>query len=250
MLNFTISGLQKYWSPEQISGKLKILYENDETMMITAEGIYLNIYNGVIGKNYIEYLRQNRKKRHKRSLKNKKRITIKDKKNIKSRPEIVNMKNRLGDWEGDTIVGKQNQGYIATFVDRKSSYLAASLMLDKTAFSLNHAASEAFGYIQNKDIKTITVDNGTEFAEFKNIEQLFETNVYFADPYCSWQRGLNENTNGLLRQFFQKKTNLKEVSQEELEKVIYLLNHRPRKKLNYLTPYEVFIEKKKIRLTT
>ena len=134
LLNFTISGLQKYWPPEQISGKLKMLYGNDETMMITAEGIYLNIYNGVIGKNYIKYLRQNRRKRYKRSLKNKKRVTIKDKKNIKSRPEIVNMKNRLGDWEGDTIVGKQNQGYIATFVDRKSSYLAASLMLDNHYF--------------------------------------------------------------------------------------------------------------------
>jgi IS30 family transposase len=251
LLDFTIKGLQKYWSPEQIVGKLKMKYKDDRTMLISTEGIYLNIYNGtVLGRSFIDYLRQNRPKRQKRKLNNKKRVIIKDKKNIKSRPEAANNKSRIGHWEGDTVVGKNNQGYIATFVDGKTSYLASAKMPNKKAVSLNKAASEAFGDIENKYIKTITVDNGTEFAEFKNLEKLFKTKIYFADPYCSWQRGLNENTNGLLRQFFPKKTNLNEVSEEKLEKAIYLLNHRPRKKLGYLTPYEVFIEKKKIRVET
>lgn len=220
-------------------------------MQITAEGIYINIYNnGVFGNSFIVFLRQKRPKRQKRSLKNKKRVVIKDKKNIKLRPEAVNNKSRFGDWEGDTVFGKNNQGCIATFVERKSSYTVAGLMLNKKAISLNRAASEAFWEISNRFIKTITVDNGTEFAEFKNLEIMFNTKVYFADPYCSWQRGLNENTNGLLRQFFPKNTNFRKITEEELDKAIYLLNHRPRKKLGYLTPYEVFIENKKIRFET
>lgn len=249
LLLYVVEGLQQYWSPEQISGKLKQT-QKGTGMYISHESIYQQIYYGLLGQGFISYLRQSKKKRQKRGQKVSKRIIIKDKKSIHERPEAVDKRNRIGDWEGDTVVGKNNQGYIATFVDRKTSYFTAALMNNKEAQSLNKAASEAFWNIENKYIKTITVDNGSEFAEFKNIEELFDTQVYFADPYSSWQRGLNENTNGLLRQFFPKGIELKQVSEEELEKVIHLLNHRPRKKLGFLTPYEVFVEKKNVQLAT
>jgi IS30 family transposase len=246
LLAFVIEHLKNYWSPEQIAGRL----QQRGKQYISHEGIYQNIYYGILGETFIQFLRQSKKYRQKRGKKQGKRAIIKDKKNIKERPEAANQKSRLGDWEGDTIVGKNNQGYIATFVDRKSSFLAGALMETKEAINLNKAASCAFGEIPDSLIKTITVDNGTEFAEFKNLEKLFRTKIYFADPYSSWQRGLNENTNGLIRQFLPKKTNLKNITEEELEKIIHLINHRPRKKLGFLTPYEVFVENKKVRLAT
>jgi IS30 family transposase len=249
LFTFVVECLQMYWSPEQISGILLKKHKNSG-MYISPESIYQHIYYGALGRSFIYYLRQSKKSRQKRGQKTSKRVIIKDKKNIRERPEPANKGNRIGDWEGDTVVGKNNQGYIATFVDRKSSYFKAALMNDKEAQSLNKAASQAFWDIENKNIKTITVDNGTEFAEFKNLEELFNTQVYFADPYSSWQRGLNENTNGLLRQFFPKNTNFKKVTEEELERVIDLLNHRPRKKLGFLTPHEVFIKKKFVLFRT
>jgi transposase, IS30 family len=246
---YVIEGLRKFWSPEQISGRLSKYYRTYRKY-ISKDSIYNNIYNGSIGTSFIQFLRQSQPKRRKNNKRSSKKVIIKDKKNMNDRPKAVDNKSRYGDWEGDTIFGKDHNGYLATFVERKSSYLAAALMQNKEAKTLNQAASCAFGDIENKYLKTITVDNGTEFAEFENLETLLETKVYFADPYSPWQRGLSENTNGLIRQFFPKKTNFKNVNEEELERSIDLLNHRPRKKLGYLAPYEVFIEKKKVRLAT
>lgn len=246
LYTYVIEGLRRYWSPEQISGRLSKYYKK----YISKDSIYNNIYNGSIGTGFVEFLRQSQPKRRKNKKNSSKKVIIKNKKNISERSKAVDKKIHYGHWEGDTIFGKNNNGYLATFVERKSSFLAAALMSNKEAKSLNLAASEAFGDIGNKYLKTITVDNGTEFAEFENLETLLETKVYFADPYCSWQRGLNENTNGLIRQFFPKKTNFKEVKEEELARIIDLLNHRPRKKLGYLTPYEVFIQKKKVRFAS
>ena len=154
LYEFVVESLQRYWSPEQISGSLVKKYPK-KNRYISPEGIYQNIYYGILGKSFIQFLRQNKKRRQKRGQKTGKRVIIKDKKNIKERPEAANNKSRLGDWEGDTIFGKNNNGHLATFADRKSSFLAAALMSNKEAKTLNRSALIAFGDIGNKYIKTI-----------------------------------------------------------------------------------------------
>ena len=149
-------------------------------------------------------------------------------------------RQRFGDWEGDTIEGKRNSGYIATLVERKSRYLLISKIEDKKSATFTDHGSKAFGRVPRVMRQTLTVDNGSEFAGFKKFENRTGLTVYFADPYAAWQRGANENTNGLLRQYFPKGSNFKKVTEEDVVDVARKLNHRPRKCLNYRTPHEVF----------
>lgn len=240
---YVVEKLLMYWSPEEISERINIDYPANKKMRISHETIYLWLYKKkALGGIFYKYLRHLRPKRQKRSGKYTKRMIIKDKKSIHSRPKEVDGKTRFGDWESDTVVGKGQSGYIATHVERKTKYLIAVKMDDKKAETLNRATAEGFCDMPNSYIKTITSDNGTEFANFKNLEDLFECDFYFADPYSSWQRGLNENTNGLLRQFFPKKIDFKSFNQNTLDYAVGLLNHRPRKSLNYLTPYEALLK--------
>ena len=156
------------------------------------------------------------------------------------RPMVVARRTRIGDWEGDHITGRVSYGYIATLVERRSSYLAAARILNRRSETLTLAVLEAYGAIPNSLIHTITLDNGPEFYQFAHLDEALKCKIFFADPYSAWQRGANENTNGLLRQIFPRKTSFKDLCQNHIDSVVDMLNHRPRKRLGYHTPHEVF----------
>ncbi len=168
------------------------------------------------------------------------------KKRIDARPAIVDNRERMGDWEGDTIVGGERNTGIITHAERKSGYLLGDLYKKKNSELIKEKIIERFKKIPNDKRYTITYDNGTEFSEYELIERKTKMQIYFANPYHSWERGSNENANGLLRQFFPKKTLFATLTQKTVDKAIILINHRPRKRLNYLTPHEIFMEGKSI----
>lgn len=235
-------GLRKEWSPEQISDTLALEFPEDKAMHVSHETIYGHVYaDKKRGGTLHRGLRHGRKKRRNRSHSKERRGIIKDRVLIHERPAIVETQERVGDWEGDTIIGKNHKGAVATFVDRKSLFLVAAVMPDKSAGELYTAAITAYhGVVPRRLRHTLTVDNGKEFASFKDIEHALDIDIYFAQPYCSWQRGINENTNGLLRQYLPKKTDFSTLTQEELQTYVDKLNNRPRKKLGYRTPAQVF----------
>jgi len=250
IMKYVTSKLSRQWSPQEISGRLKwIDAQDDPSKGIAPETIYR--WNKVDKKNggtYYKQLRQGHRKRRKRYGSASNRGQIKDRVSIDERPKIVDERKRLGDWEGDTIVGKNHKELVATCVDRCSRYLIARKMPDKTADSLNRAIRNGFRNIPKDKTHTLTVDNGKEFANFKQLEKSLKVQVYFAHPYSSWERGTNENTNGLLRQYIPKKTDLRELDQKTWAKYVRRLNNRPRKILNYRTPCEVFLNNRNVAL--
>jgi IS30 family transposase len=240
LVNYVHKKLKLDWSPETISGKLKIDYPSNDAMRLSHESIYGWLYvDAKEGGTLYTHLRRRRKKRHKQKKYGTGRRFIPGRVSISERPSIVETRQRFGDWEGDTVEGAKGTGCIATHVERKSRYLIASKLDNKKAQSLSAESNKAFYRIPKKLRHTLTVDNGKEFAQFKEIENKTGLTVYFADPYSAWQRGTNENTNGLLRQYFPKGTDFKTISKENLAIAVKKLNHRPRKCLNYRSPYEV-----------
>lgn len=235
-------GLRKEWSPEQIADTLALEFPEDKAMHVSHETIYGHVYadkkrGGTLHKG----LRRRHKKRRNRGHSKERRGIIKGRALIHERPAIVETQGRIGDWEGDTVIGKNHKGAVATFVDRKSLFLVAAVMPDKSAGELYTAALTAYlGTVPRRLRHTLTVDNGKEFAGFKDIEHALDIDIYFAQPYCSWQRGINENTNGLLRQYLPKKSDFSTLTPEELQTYVDKLNNRPRKKLGYRTPAQVF----------
>ena len=232
--------LKRYFSPEQIVGRIEIDYPDDPQMRISS----LTIYNWIrrdkkAGGKLCKFLRQGYRKRRKKHGSIDKRGQIPDRRPISDRPKAVDKRQEMGHWEGDTVVGKSNGSSIATHVERKSRYLLVGRTDDKSSESMNSTTQRLFRRIPRSKRKTMTFDNGKEFAGFKELEKSVGFCCYFADPYSSYQRGTNENTNGLLRQFFPKGTDFNEVSEEEIDKAAALLNNRPRKCLNYRTPHEV-----------
>jgi len=159
---------------------------------------------------------------------------------ISERPDVANSRSRYGDWEADLMLGGTGKGALATCLERKSRYLVADAVPNKAASSFNTAIQGALADVPSELCLTLTVDNGKEMAEFKKLEQATGLTVYFADPYSAWQRGGNENSNGLLRQYFPKGCNFHKTTEEQVQEAIHRLNHRPRKCLNYRTPHEVF----------
>src|SRR6266478_65005 len=162
---------------------------------------------------------------------------------IERRPRIVDQRRRYGDWEGDTIVGKGRRSGVLTTVDRKSGYLCAAKVNCLQSEAVVQAARRRLGKLPRNLRRTATFDNGKEFAEHEKLAQLLVLKVYFAKPYCAWQRGTNENTNGLLRQFFPKGTDFTRLSHHEVARAEKLLNERPRRRLGYRTPAEVLAKK-------
>ena len=152
---------------------------------------------------------------------------------------IVETKERIGDWEGDTIVGKDHQSFAVTLVERKSKTTLIEKIHDKSAKTVTEAVIKALKPFESKT-HTITFDNGKEFSGHKEIAKSLKADVYFAKPYASYERGLSENTNGLIRQWAPKKTDFRELPDDFFDKVQDALNHRPRKTLNYKTPSEIF----------
>jgi transposase, IS30 family len=238
--NYIERKLALRWSPQQISERLKLDYPAKQQMRISSETIYLWIYSNVVCRDTMsQLLRTRRPKRKTQRRASEKRGQIVDRVSIYERPEVVDTRERIGDWEGDTIVGQQGTGVIVTHVERKSRYLIAGKLPSKEAKPLTEISARKFSKIPKIFRLTLTVDNGKEFADFKNLEKRSQLKVYFAEPYSSWQRGCNENTNGLLRQYFPKGTSFKCVTDSDVAKAVNQINNRPRKSLNYQTPAEV-----------
>ena len=237
------------WSPEQIAGRLPLDYPQDHRMHLSHETIYQWV---AVNRDYVQgdlhtYLRQAHRKRRRRRGTRDRRGQIVGRVGIECRPKIVDERSRLGDWESDTVMGKGRSGCLATHVDRKSRYTILARLADRKAGTFNRHSIRAFRRHQRQvsvlPLHTLTADNGKEFAGFKKLEEALELDIYFADPYHACQRATNENTNGLVRQFFPKKTDFGWITYKEVLRVEDLLNHRPRKCLGYRTPYEVLHNK-------
>jgi len=239
---YIIKHLKLYWSPEQVAGRLKIDYPEDKNKHINKDSIYKYIYTN--RKDLVKYLRCQKGKYRRRygtRIREKQRDQLK-KKRIDTRPKIVETRARIGDWEGDTIVGKERKIHILTHVDRKSGFALADKLEHATAELTKNKTIARFKLISNDKKHTLTYDNGITFSYHDTIERKTKIDIYFAYPYHSWERGCNENFNGLLRQFFPKKTSFANIQQEYIEEVTKLINNRPRKRLNWKTPTEVFNE--------
>ena len=238
---YIIQAIKDGNSPDVISGRLKLTHKNHPEMQLSHETIYSWIYlQAAKGDDLYKYLSRGVRKRQKRLTKKRSRLQIPGRISIHARPPSVESRRWQGHWEGDTITGKGHQGYIATLVERKSYFLVAGHMIDKRPETCNRAILDAFGDIHNRIIKSITFDNGLEFYQHKVLQDALECRIYFADPYSAWQRGINEHTNGLLRKYFPKSMNLKNITQNNVDEVVNKLNNIPRKSLGYRTPYEVF----------
>lgn len=231
------AGLRKYWSPEQIVGRYR--RESGEKL-VSPVTIYTYLWRE--GQELVPFLRQAKKHLHRRRHRTKQREIRREeakKKRIDERPAIVEERSRVGDWEGDTIVGQEKTEHILTHAERKSRYLAAD-RVKGTAESVLRATVRRFKRYPKKKKRTGTYDNGVTFSAHEEIEVRVGLQIYFAHPYHSWERGTNENTNGLLRQFYPKGTYFANVTQRQLDRAVKLINTRPRKCLNYRTPEEVF----------
>ena len=223
------------WSPEQVVGRV----EMEQGVSISHEWIYQYVYaDKHSGGDLFRYLRC-QKRRRKRYGSYDRRGCIPNQVSIDERPAIVDARRRFGDWEGDTVIGKGRRGALVTLVERKSLYTVIRSVLHKTAEAVRHAVVDGLtpyiGWVH-----TITYDNGREFADHEGMASDLDASIYFAHPYASWERGLNENTNGLIRQYFPKHRDLTTVTEQEIEQAMDKLNHRPRKSLGFRTPYEVF----------
>jgi IS30 family transposase len=238
MIALVESKLREKLSPEQISGWL--LDEHEK--LLSYETIYLYIWaDKAAGGDLYTELRRRGKAYQPRSKSQAGRGHIKNRVSIDERPEIVEAKTRVGDWEIDLVIGKGHSGALVTIVDRATSFTVSKRINNKMAQTVTDATIELLKPFKGA-VLTITADNGKEFAYHEKITAALGAQVYFADPYCSWQRGLNENTNGLLRQYWPKKTDFKKVSAREVKAVILQLNDRPRKKLSYKTPEKLMTE--------
>ena len=224
-------------SPEQIAGRRKYLHK----AYIVHETLYNYIYTEA--PELKKYLRQKKgryRRRHGTKTREKAREELK-KRRIDLRPAIVDLRTEIGHWEGDTIRGKEKITAIATHVERVSGYGIADLLAHATAGNVKQKTVQSFAQIPEKKKKTETLDNGIEFSEYEMLERETGMKIYFAYPYHSWERGSNENWNGLLREFFPKGSPFATVTQKDVDRAVRNLNHRPRKRLGYLTPYEVFV---------
>jgi len=228
--------IEEDWSPEQIAGRLK----HDEIISLHHETIYQHILkNKKAGGELYKHLRHQNKTYRKRYGSAHNRTGIPNRVDIEERPEAANNRERMGDWEADTIIGKNHKGAIVTLDERVSKLRLAFPLAGKKAQYVFDATVLVLDPIKSF-VKTITFDNGKEFTLHEKIADSLECDTYFAKPYSSWERGQNENANGLLRQYFPKAMELIDVTIKEVFRAVDKLNSRPKKCLNYKTPYEVF----------
>jgi IS30 family transposase len=241
--NYIVKKIKKRWSPEQIAGRIKKNWKDDKDRHIGKDSIYKYIHEE--RKDLVKYLRCQKGKYRRRygtRIREKQREEAK-KKRIDRRPAIVETRGRIGDWEGDTILGK-DKNHILTHLERKSGLLLADKLDIVTAEETKKKTIARFKNISKKKKHTVTYDNGTTFSEHELTARETGLEIFFAYPYHSWERGCNENANGLLRQYFPKGMAFANVRQEKINSAVSEINHRPRKRLDYLTPLEVFYEKK------
>jgi IS30 family transposase len=226
--------IQQDWSPQQITGRLKL----ENKPCLSHETIYKMIRQDKAAGGTLYRHTRHQLKHRKRPVG--KKIAIKNRVTIDQRPDIVNAKERLGDWEIDTIVGENNKGAIVTIVERKTAFMMMEkLKYGKNAKELTKVVTKLLtAYIEH--VHTITGDNGTEFADHHTIAKRLKTKFFFTHPYASWEKGLIENTNKLIRQYIPKKTNFNKLNEQKIKEIQYKINNRPREKLNFYSPKEIF----------
>jgi len=231
------SGLAQQWSPEQIEGRLEQQYPDDPRRRVSAQTIYDWIKNDEHREHWQAMLRRRGKRPSRR-----KQAETSDGARIADRPEVIEGRFRLGDFEGDTVLGPPGTGGLVTLVDRKSRFTIILKIQSKDSDHVHQRIKERLKELDDERRHSITFDNGTEFARCHRLEKHLGITLYFADPGCPYQRGTNENTNGLIRQFFPKGTDFRHISHHEVRRVENLLNNRPRACLGFRTPAEVFFE--------
>jgi transposase, IS30 family len=243
---YVIKHLKERWSPEQISGRLKI----DLKQTISHEAIYQFIYAQIQRNGWGETkkgledlrscLRRRRRVRWKKGVRRFERIFKPRGVSIDERPKIVDTRKRIGDWEGDTVESCNHKPGVNTLLERKTGLYFITKLESKTSAATREAVRTRFEYIPEKYKKTLTLDNGPENSDWALLQREVNINCYYAHPYHSWERGSNENANGLLRDYFPKKTDFSMISTFEILKVEHSLNSRPRKRLGWKTPLEVW----------
>ncbi len=242
---YMIDKITNGWTPEQVAGRLPIDFPDNLQMRISYEAIYQSIYTEPRLHFLIEHLAQARPKRRKRGQgKSCRGPAIPNRVGIEQRPEIVSERKRFGDWEGDLVLGAKQEGAILTLVDRTGRNLVARKVQTKQADEVAQAVIDALQHMPISWVKTITFDNGTEFTHHADMAKMLPADIYFADPYSSYQRGTNENTNGLIRRYLPKGTCFKNLTQHQLDLIVEEINNRPRKCLGYRTPNEVFLQQR------
>ena len=240
---YILRKLKKKWSPRQIAEELKKDYTLDMTMRVSPEAIYTYIYilpHGALKKELTSCLRQNHKRRHKQSRSVKIERKIEDMFSIEERPKEVEDRIMPGHWEGDLIIGKNNRSALGTLVERTTRTIILIPVKSKEAEVVAKAFAKEVKKLPKQMKLSMTYDQGREMAKHKLFTDITGVKVYFAHPRSPWERGTNENTNGLVRQFFPKGTDFNKVNRYEVKKVQDLLNGRPRATLNFQKPYEVF----------
>jgi len=227
-----------YFSPEQISGRLAL----EGALPVSHESIYQHILRDKArGGDLAGYLRCQKARRKRYGSGNERRGQLKNRVCIDQRPAVVQARSRIGDWEGDTVVGRGHTGVLLTLVERRSRYTLMRSLPNREAAPVSAAILELLRPHKAQCL-TLTFDNGKEFADHVFFGKCLEADVFFAHPYHSWERGTNENTNGLVRQFFPKPMSFLHLSATDVNDAAYRLNHRPRKCLGYKTPHEVFYD--------
>lgn len=239
---FVYRGLLSNWTPEQISARLKELFPNDSIMSISHEAIYKHIYTrpqARLNKKLIKLLV--RKKTRRRTPKKKRGggSKIINQVSINNRPKHIELRNVVGHWEGDLVIGKNHKSAIGTIVERKTRFTLIVKLKSKKADEVAKEFSKILNKLNPIYKKSMTYDNGIEMARHEKITEKTGMKIYFAHPYSSWERGTNENTNGLIRRYLPKGTNFNEISLKQLQNIQEKLNNRPRKIIGYKTPKEM-----------
>lgn len=238
--------LERTWSPEQIAGRLRVEHPDDSSQRVCHETIYQHIYAhpaGELKKMLIDALRKGHQKRRPRTRGKDRRGGIRNMRSIRERPEEAQSREVPGHWEGDLIKGAFNGSAIGTLVDRSTRFVILAKVDDASAEAVLEGFTRRLRTLPKALRKTLTYDQGREMARHEELEKCTHLMVYFADPHSPWQRPTNENTNGLLRQYFPKGTDLSQYSQQYLTKVANEMNNRPRKSLGFRTPAEVMAQK-------
>lgn len=241
---YVIEHLTMRWSPEQIAGRIK----RDLGCSISHEAIYQFIYVQVHREGYgclrrggidlRSCLRRRRKRRMRKGSRTSQRILVPHGPSIDLRPREVLDRARVGDWESDTIESKDHKPGVNTLVERKTGVILITKLRTRTSMSTSETVIRRFQGLSQDVRRTITFDNGAENQKWEEIEEAIGVSCFFTHPYHSWERGTNENANGLIRDYFPKKTDFTKISEEEIRNVEYDLNMRPRKRLDWLTPLE------------
>ena len=240
--DFVYSQLENNLSPEQIAGRLSILFPNDQIMSISHEAIYKHIYRkrqSKLGKYLISLLPYSHSKRRQNRKTGKRKSRIKDAQSIELRPQYVELRKEIGHWESDLVIGIGQKSAIATIVERKTRFVYIIPIQSRHSKIVTKAIAKTINQLLPEFKKSMTHDNGLEMANHKWLTNKTGLDIYFAHPYSSWERGTNENTNGLIRRFFPKGTDFSKINSNQLKTAQNNLNNRPRKVLGYKTPNEM-----------